>query len=222
MANSPMNKLSGKIADHGFLDRPPGMAQPSLSVYDVAALLGIGATTVCQDEKSALAKLRTVFSRLNVSRLGELEGVDTATFKSTLSCPQSKRTLADMPYRYVHGWEVVSRLVSLNGGSECIRETVLVFQILREKNKLDLRLPLFERQGATLTTVGSISRLVEWNGGIRAQVTNRKSKRTSSPGHLTLFVESEFGRDELGTFDLPVAICGFWSTVGQRRGKNGE
>jgi hypothetical protein len=199
--------------------------KPERSVYDVALLLGIGAMTVCQDERAALAKLCTLFERLQVSRVGQLDHIEPELFRDTLRefglGPEQKAR----QYPLSPPWFRVSRIISVSGGSERVRDVVLTHQFLNERDPGTFRPPVFTRIGRMTRKIGSVGRAVEFEGAMRMQLHSMRLQkhRVHPRSEFTVLVESEFGRDSGGEFEVPVIVAAFAAApISSRREWNGE
>jgi len=199
--------------------------RPEHSVYDVALLLGIGAMTVCQDERTALQKLRAIFAELRVSRVGELDFVGPKLFRHTLRNFGLSSEKRARRYPLSRAWHPVSRIISISGGIERVRDVVLTHQFLNERDPSTFRPPVFTRVGGKTQRIGSVGRALEFDGAMRMQIQlSRLSKRRLHlQSEFTVLVESEFGRDSSGEFEVPIIVAVFAvKPIGSRRDWNGE
>lgn len=208
-----------------FIDLIDVRARPERSVYEVAMLLGIGVMTVCQDERSALQKLSAIFGRLKVKRLGELDHVEPKLFRETLrefGCGADGKA---GHYPLLLPWFRVSRILSVSGGSERVRDVVLTHQLLNARDPGTYSPPLFTHVGRITKRIGSVGRVVEFEGAMRMQVQPRRppKHRLDPRSEFTVLVESEFGRDSSGEFEVPVIVAAFATIpTGSRRDCSAE
>jgi hypothetical protein len=180
--------------------------KPERSVYDVALLLGIAPMTVCQDERTALRKLRMVFDCLRVTRVGELAEVAPKVLHDTLMTFASGN---EQRYPMSRPWHPVARIVSINGGCDTIREVVLTHQFLIERHPDAFAPPVLGRVGNVTKNVGTLGRALEYDGAMRVQVQSKSKDQIDPQSEITVLVESELGRDAAGRFEVPIVVAAF-------------
>jgi hypothetical protein len=194
--------------------------RPERSVYDVALLLGIGAMTVCQDERNALEKLRAVFQQLRVRRVGQLDEVEPRLFRDALQAFRlDEEGIAKYPLS--PAWCRVARILSVSGGCEAVREVVLTHQFLNGRRPASFRPPLFAHVGRITQRLGFVGRALEFEGTMRVQFRcdGRSQHRLHPHSEFTILVESEFGRDSDGDFEVPVIVAAFAAVPNLKRGR---
>lgn len=113
-------------------------------------------------------------------------------------------------YSPQHGWVKADRLLSVNGGSVCKEDVTLAFQLLKERNKKLMCPPVFvdgENESRHVVQATALHEDALW---LRCWPTKKREKRSMHPvSHLncTVVVESEFGKDADGSFDIPIITC---------------
>ncbi len=182
---------------------------PELSVYEVGLLLGIGATTVCQDEESGLRKLRQILGRFGVSKVGELQYVHPAVFKAVIEAElHSKGANEEHPY-VGRGWLPVERVISLSGSQVSVRDVVLAHQFLKQRNWSAFCPPVLRRGSRGLVEFGTVGRVVEYRGKMLVNCLSIGANGTMKDSSIVVLVESESGSDDMGPFEIPVIVAAF-------------
>jgi len=188
---------------------PPG--EVGLTHRQIGALLGIGRARVFYHEKEALRKLRRLLEIAGIHQPQDFESVSLATERAkSVVQPQGIPKAEQQRYSPLHGWLRVNRIISINGGSEEVEDVVRAFLFLKERHETLVRPPVIIRNKSEShyviqATAQEASHL--WvrcwpkNGSAPRTVAQLVSKRCS------VIVESEFGEDDQGAFDIPVVIC---------------
>jgi hypothetical protein len=145
------------------------------------------------------------------SKLGDQDDERTRHPRPNASREYQNILTSDQPFSYQHGWLKVDQIISLNSGSVVAEDIVRTYQFLKADHDKEVRPPLLvsTRRGTKMPY--TIEAVAEHEGFVRVRcwpVT--KAPRTVAA--LTTFtctgiVESEFGRDDGGEFDIPILIC---------------
>ena len=190
---------SRKSEDPWFFDH----ISPELTLKEVGMLMGVSDHVVFLAERSAMRQLRQYFKENKIETSRDLLSKEF-TKSSGLS-----QSFANDGYSSRHGWFVLDTVKSLNGGSESAIDTTITFGLLRLSVGLKFRPQLFfgSPQGSEYSQVGYVEGMVRFGSRclvrcpeLRAYLRKTKTKTVI----ITAVVESEFGTDADGEFELPV------------------
>lgn len=183
---------------------------PGHTHREIAELLGIGRARVFFHEKEALKKIRGALGAAGIHSLIDFESVPFSTslrggsFKKKQVIPQLEAQFSSQ-----HGWLNVHRVVSINGGSEAVEDVARAFRFLKDRHESIVRPPVIIKSSDRHSYVIQAAAEKEGRLKVRCWPTDGSSR---SVGHLelmrcTAIVESEFGTDERGRFDVPILMC---------------
>ena len=195
--------------DSGY--EPEQHGEGGLIHREIATLLGIGRARVFYLEQQTLRKLKEFLTRSGIHRPSDFDVVSIATERINLRVRSrgKLKTPVQPQYSPLHGWLVVDRIVSINGGSEDVEDVTRAFMFLKERNEADVRPPVIirrkQQQEYLIQAVAEqrgelLVRCWPTIGGVSRSVAPLASRR------CTAVVESEYGEDHAGSFDIPVLI----------------
>lgn len=171
---------------------------------EIANILGIGRARVLHQEHEALRKLRATLLReefASVRSSGQKE-------KST---SDDHRDRAKGLYSVTNGWLQVSQIVSLNNGSTDREDVVRAYRFLKESHELIVKPPAIISTAHGTVVPYTVEAVAEHQSMLHVRCWPKKSASRSvkplSAYPCTAIVESEFDRDERGSFDIPVLLC---------------
>lgn len=187
------------------------LGNPMMPIRDVAMVTGIGRTRVVQIEQKALKKLRQAFASLNVTTQSGFENLSDERIDHLVSRNGPSPDISRDLYPPESGWLAVTKIRSINGGCEEMREVVRAYQLLKRANEDIFRPPVLISTGQGIVSKFRMEAAAEYRGVayIRWWPTRgRSASAARQVGYpVTLIVESEFGRDHAGDFDIPVVVC---------------
>lgn len=119
---------------------------------------------------------------------------------------------SNLPQRFApeHGWLRIKRVVSLNNGSVEVAEISRAFQLLKERHERVFRPPVLLRRSKGIETAYYVQaadidentlHVRCWPNGHRTRTLRRLAAR-----RCAAIVESEFGSDSAGNFDVPILL----------------
>jgi hypothetical protein len=181
-------------------------------IREVAMKLGIGRTRVVQVEQAALARARSLLAKAGINSLDDLghSSVELASGNAQGVSRGAEKGSGKL-YQARHGWLRVRTIHSLNGGSEAVRDIVTAYQILKRLHEQQVRPPLLVSLSNGVATLSRIEAVAESEQHLHLRCWPRKSGKYSIQGlegaPCTAIVESEFGHDRDGDFDIPILMC---------------
>jgi len=212
-ASRPCNDSPASFGRFAKTEADGPSFQPMRTVREVASLLGIGRTRVVQLEQSALSKLRRACSRAGISSPEALVASPARRVGGGAGLTPKRRR-----WNTADAWLDITRIRSLNGGSEAAEDIVRAFRFLKESTDVRIAPPvllstpeglLSQFRVAGLSQAGDVVTIRCWprvSGGLYARALEGLP--------CTAIVESEFGVDDDGEFDVPLLICVIVSTRG--------
>lgn len=176
-----------------------------LSIRDAAMICGVGSTRVVQLERKAIAKIRELFEKLKINCLESLGDVPASDFEPLIVVPEESKTDS---FPVSQGWFNVDRVVLMNGGTCCPIEMVRCFQVLKRRNESSVCLPVYAVTKSRLEPSKSVAAGIDYFGVPKLRIWPKKAQGMSvqqlASFKCIALVESEFGCDALGNFDVPV------------------
>lgn len=186
----------------------------------VAELLGIGRARVFYLEQAALNKLRKAFEAAGINSLKDLDELNSDDVPETAmkslfkSLGQRRRNTSNHQqlesFHPAHGWLPVTHLISLNGGTTDPTAVASAFSLLKRDHPREARPPVCLMLNGTPATRYTIEaadvkdeklfvRCWPIKGGTR-------SVKDLIGLEFTVAIESEFGEDGDGEFDVPIML----------------
>lgn len=195
-------KVARHTSNGSFLDR----LTPALSLVEAGALLGLSDCAAMRTEQKAGHKLESIFRRLGVDSISELTRLEDEEFDDRLGltgCGAEEFAQTD-------GWFVLDRVVSVNDGSESLKDAVVVLAVLRQLRKARVPVPLLWRLPSSRKWVRAGVVDTAFMYGDKAMFFSAELRELVGNGRRTVFsavglVESERGEDLHGGFELPLA-----------------
>ena len=192
-----------------------------LTQAEIAHTLGIGRARVFYQEQSAIKKLRDAFARQGIKSLSDFYNLDFKSlpegFVNELANSIRPRSSKESQLSPLHGWLKASQILSLNKGKTEPREITCAFNLLKQDHPAEVAPPVFafmnDEAGVASYRVEALAERDDkcyfrcWPIG-----NNTRSVKHLSGCCSTLIVESEFGEDENGQFEIPILLCGLLSS----------
>jgi hypothetical protein len=181
-----------------------------LTHREIAELLGIGRARVFFHEKEALKKIRKALSAAGIHSTIDFERIPIrSSGRGALLKPQPIVPQLEAQYSSQHGWVRVHKIVSINGGSECVEDVVRAYRFLKDRHESIVRPPVIIKAMTCSSYV--IQAAAEHEGRLKVRCWPVDGS-PRSVSHLelmrcTAIVESEFATDERGDFDVPILMC---------------
>jgi len=195
-------------------DGGTALSAPLRSHREIARMLGIGRARVFFHEDRALTRIRAALDYAGVSGLDELLNASPGAFGRVIRFLKENTpvTVASQPFSPQHGWLAVDRVVSTNGGTENAMDIKLAYQFFKERHETLFRPPVLVSSANGYTTKYVVQAVDASNNSLRVRCWPAKDGVPRTVGDLTdlhcvALVESEFGSDESGDFDIPLLIC---------------
>jgi hypothetical protein len=189
----------------------------TLQVREVAVLLGISRSRVIQIEQKAIEKISRLLLSKGINSIGSLED-KVLNLDKQMNEPEES-----LAVRYLDGksswrtWLTVSRIISLNGGSENPWDITRAFAFLRGQRKNE-KLPwpqIFETSNRNLKEIAKVNGMRVINNSLnvcmRSLSCNNLDNQNYLKATMLIIVESEFGEDNIGEFDIPIIKCAILS-----------
>lgn len=181
-----------------------------LSQREIAEFLGIGRARVFYHEQEALKKMRRALENAGILNPGDFE---TVAFSrqgrgALFNKPESEKSVQPL-FSSLHGWLKVHGIVSLNDGSIVVEDVVRAFRFLKQRYETVVRPPVIIK--SEIATPYIIQATAEVGNSMMVRCWPIKhSPRTVTrleTRRCTAIVESEFGTDNDGDFDIPILVC---------------
>jgi hypothetical protein len=160
-------------------------------------------------ERSATRKLRDSLRLWNVRNVDDLLDVTSGDLAAVFRAKRGNRT----EYTPHAGWFTLESAKSLNGGTESLAEMAVVYCMLRLQTGNRFRVPLLYRQqkDQPYSPLGFVEAIIRFRRKVLVsspRLASRLGVRTGRPAPVrcVVIVESEFGEDQHGHFDLPVPL----------------
>lgn len=173
-------------------------------------MLGIGRARVFYHEQCAIKKLRNLLFAKGIQNVGEFE--DTPS----LALPPQRgggheRGVVRGRHSPANGWLRVTRIMSVNDGSTEPLDVALAYRYLKERNEKLVRPPVLVcgEDGSEFQYVVQAADVHDEHLCLRCWPVNGRPRTVANiaVGRCTAIVESEFGTDAEGSFDVPILLC---------------
>jgi hypothetical protein len=177
---------------------------------EIADLFGIGRARVFFHEREALKKLRRAMERVGIYSPIDFDLIAIRRDGCLAPVGGSPRARKAKPqFSPQHGWLKVTRIVSVNRGSEEVEDVVRAFHFLKQRHESLVRPPVMIKSRNETPYV--IQAVAEHHGAMMVRCWPN-NHRVRTVAHLqtlrcTAIVESEFDSDREGSFDIPILLC---------------
>ena len=173
----------------------------------IAEMLGIGRARVFYLEHQAMDKIKKIFLDSGIERFSDIDEVPVLKLP-----PEVVDQVPQERFSPQHGWLKCDSVVSLNEGSVCVDDVVRSYRFLKELHDELMRPTVVIKNNLDVRRSFVIQAVGEENGDlfVRCWPESKNSKRSVRDLcdlRCTVIVESEFGVDVKGDFDIPVIVC---------------
>jgi hypothetical protein len=208
MTTKRLRVRGGNGLFHGF--------EPEVTLEEVGALLGISDHTAMLAEKSAERKIKAILAALKATSVREFVSLSDDLILETLKA----FVTSDELYSPKFGWFAFTRACSLNKGTESLKAMAAAYAVLRVDHANRFRVPLLYRDKPkeTFRSLGHVEAISMFGAQCLFRSNElRKSSREalSEQPEAVALVESEFDKDRLGDFEVPI-ITGVMVTLQPR------
>lgn len=185
-----------------------GELQPCLTLEEAGAMVGVSDHTAMIAEQAAAQKLLDFFSRLGVSSLHQFLSIEEDVLDSVVATVASDDTSREASA----AWHQLRGVKSLNSGCEDIRSAVVCHTMLRLCRPKQVYVPLLWKGSKSVpyTPCGVVDAMcMHGDVGLFRSTELRKRIGAKDVTNImaTVITESEYGEDEDGHFELPIAVA---------------
>jgi hypothetical protein len=178
---------------------------PVMTLEEVGALLGISDNCVMRTERSAVDRLRRLATATGASSVRDFLRKEDADLKKVMALRQNHCC----EYSMKQSWFALTKAHSVNGGTTCIRDAILAYNLLCMGRPSRLKVPLYALSPADgdHSQIGSVDSfaMVGNNGMFWSRSFKGWQRRHHENAAAAIAIlESESGQDDEGTFEIPI------------------